>query len=167
MKLAQIDMKFLRDLKPCYDPIKYLPENFKGTALDILSHKDIPGKDKLWVCLRPSILDEKTLHLFSVKCARYTAKLIADKTFAKELNDLIDVSAVDALCANVEECSASHQHIHLVAYLTVDLLADSGTYSLAHSAVLSAAIGFLIELMSTSNTSKKPRKMTRTRKKKK
>jgi hypothetical protein len=157
MKLIQIDMKFLRDLDPCYDPIKYLPEDFRGTALDILNHKEIPAKDKLWVCLRTYVLDEKTLRLFSVKCARYATNLLTDKAFAAKLNDLIDVSEKYALglateeeriasriAANIAVYSADHsaacEAARSVAHSAADLVAYSIGNSAAYLTALSAAL---------------------------
>jgi hypothetical protein len=151
MKLTQIDMKFLKDLKPCDDRIKYLPEDFQGTALDILNHNQIPARDKLWVCLRISVLDEKTLRLFSVKCARYATNLLTDKAFATKLNDLIDVSERYALGLATEEgrsiaCSTAHSAIldplysaahssgYSAAHLVPPSAADLAVYSVAHSA---------------------------------
>lgn len=36
----------------CYSPTKYLPEDWQGTALDILNVKQCPFKDRLWVIMR-------------------------------------------------------------------------------------------------------------------
>jgi hypothetical protein len=63
-------MKLLRSFNPCYDPIKYLPENWQGTAIDILQHDSISHSDKMWAVLRPEILSDKVLRLFAISCAR-------------------------------------------------------------------------------------------------
>ncbi len=60
----------IRSWDPCYDPNRYLPEDWSGTAVDILRHLAIPPKDRLWVVLRPECIDDKTLRLFAVDYAR-------------------------------------------------------------------------------------------------
>ena len=60
----------IRSWEPCYDPARYLPEDWQGTALDILKREDIAPQDKLWAVLRKSVIDDKTLRLFSVWCVR-------------------------------------------------------------------------------------------------
>ena len=39
----------IRNLEPCYDPAKYLPEDWTGAALDILNVDDCPAQDRLFV----------------------------------------------------------------------------------------------------------------------
>jgi hypothetical protein len=66
----------IRSLNPCYDPAKYLPEDWTGTALDILKVDTCPAQDRLWVVLRKDWIDDKTLRLFAVWCARQALALI-------------------------------------------------------------------------------------------
>jgi len=40
--MKTITIKTIRDLKAFYEPNRYLNEDFNGTVLDILKHKDIP-----------------------------------------------------------------------------------------------------------------------------
>lgn len=68
----------IRSWKPCYDPARHLPEDWQGTALDILRHKEIPPQDKLWVVCREGLIDAKTLRLFAVWCARQVQHLMTD-----------------------------------------------------------------------------------------
>ncbi len=37
--------------RPCYDPSRYLPEGWQGTALDVLDVTDCPAADRIWVAL--------------------------------------------------------------------------------------------------------------------
>ena len=74
--MKQITLQEIRDLKPCYDPAKFLPEDWTGTVIDILNLNDCPAKDRLWVVLREQFIDAKTLRLFAVWCAREALKLI-------------------------------------------------------------------------------------------
>ena len=66
----------IRDLQPCYDPNKWLPENWEGTVVDILDHPEIPPQDKIWVVR--NWIDDRTLRLFAVWCAREALKLISN-----------------------------------------------------------------------------------------
>ena len=63
MKLEDI-----RKLNPCYDPTRYLPEDWEGSISDILRLDACPEKDRIWVAVR--LIDEKTARLFAVWCAR-------------------------------------------------------------------------------------------------
>ena len=67
---AKLNITDIRSWCPCYNPNRYLPEDWKGSVKGILRHRDIPAKDKLWVVLRNSLLNNKTLRLFAVACAR-------------------------------------------------------------------------------------------------
>lgn len=58
----------IRDLSPCYDPTKYLPEDWQGTVSDLLKVEDCPAKDRIWVAVH--LIDAKTARLFAVWCAR-------------------------------------------------------------------------------------------------
>jgi hypothetical protein len=64
--------------RPCYDPSKYLPEDWQGTAIDVLKATECPAEDRLWVVLREGWIDDRTLRLFAVWCARQALALIAN-----------------------------------------------------------------------------------------
>ena len=68
--MTKITLQQVRDFNPCYDPVKYLPENWEGTAIDILNVTGCPAEDRLWVVLRKEFLSDKSLRLFAVWCAR-------------------------------------------------------------------------------------------------
>ena len=68
----------IRALNPCYDPAKYAPEDWSGTALDVLRAKQIPAADRLWVVLHKGWIDDRTLRLFAVWRAREALKLVAN-----------------------------------------------------------------------------------------
>lgn len=61
---------------PCYDPNKYIPEDWKGTAIDILKLDRIPFEDRLWCVLRTGLVSERTMRLFAVWSYRQTLKFI-------------------------------------------------------------------------------------------
>jgi hypothetical protein len=68
--MKQFTIQDIRSWKPCYNPNRYLPEDWSGTALDMLKHTTIPAKDKLWLVLRDSVMSSKDLRLFAVNCAK-------------------------------------------------------------------------------------------------
>ena len=76
MKLPIKTLADIRALSPCYDPAKYAPDDWQGTALDVLKADQIPTKDRLWVVLHKSWIDDKTLRLFAAWCAREALKLV-------------------------------------------------------------------------------------------
>jgi hypothetical protein len=63
-----VNLGDIRKLNPCYDPNRYLPENWQGTVADILRLEACPEKDRIWVAVR--LIDDKTARLFAVWCAR-------------------------------------------------------------------------------------------------
>lgn len=66
----------IRKLEPCYDPSKYLAEDWEGTALDILRMDDVSAIDRLWVICHQDWIDDRTLRLFAVWCARQALALV-------------------------------------------------------------------------------------------
>ncbi len=80
MKTFTITINDIRswEPEPCYDPALFLPEGWRGTALDILAVENCPAEDRLWVVLRQECIDARTLRLFAVWCARQALALIDD-----------------------------------------------------------------------------------------
>lgn len=64
--------------EPCYNPAENYGE-WQGTILDLMQHPDIPAKDKIWAFTREGIVDDKTLRLFAVGCARRVQHLMTDQ----------------------------------------------------------------------------------------
>ena len=77
--LKYFDIKDIRSWELCYDPVKHLPENWRGTALTILKNEAIPFEDRLWVVCRNEFISDRTMRLFAVWCARQVQHLMADK----------------------------------------------------------------------------------------
>ena len=76
MMLPVFTIANIRSWNPCYDPTRYLPADWQGTALDILAVEDCPARDRLWVVLREESIDAQALRLFAVWCARQALALI-------------------------------------------------------------------------------------------
>ena len=74
--MKTITLQQIRELSPCYDPSKYLPENWEGTVIDILNVEQCNADDRLWVVLHEDFIDAKKLLLFAVWCARDALKLV-------------------------------------------------------------------------------------------
>ena len=63
---------------PCYSPQEKYGD-FTGTILDLLKDERIPNIDKIWAFTRKGIMDDKTLRLFAVRCARLAQHLMKDQ----------------------------------------------------------------------------------------
>ena len=68
----------IRNLRPCHDPIKFLPETWSGTIIDILDIKECSFEDRLWVILNTEFVSDKLMRLFAVWCARQVQHLMTD-----------------------------------------------------------------------------------------
>lgn len=68
----------IRDLPPCYDPAKYAPEDWQGTALDVLKAAEVPAQDRIWLVCHEGWIDDRTLRLFTVWCARQMLAMVDD-----------------------------------------------------------------------------------------
>lgn len=75
-KLKQFTYEDIKSWRPCYDPAKFIPKNWKGTALDILKLENVSVQDKFWCVFRKDIIDDKILRLFAVWSYRETLKFI-------------------------------------------------------------------------------------------
>ena len=96
----------IRALDPCYDPSRYVSEDWSGTALDVLRHKQCPDTDKLWLVLREGWIDDKTLRLFAVWCARQAIALIDNP----DLRSIVAIDTAEAFArgeATKEELAAA------------------------------------------------------------
>ena len=62
----------------CYSPQEKYGD-FSGNILDILKDKRISNVHKIWLFTREGIIDNKTLRLFAVRCARQVQYLMKDQ----------------------------------------------------------------------------------------
>lgn len=70
--LKYFTYEHIKSWDPCYDPVKYISKDFKGTAIDILKMNQIPPQDRLWCVLRSEIVSEQAMRLFAVWVYRQT-----------------------------------------------------------------------------------------------
>jgi hypothetical protein len=69
MELQTFTIEDIRSYDPCYDPAKYLSEDWTGTALDILAVDNCSIEDRFWLVLRIEWIPEATLREFARWCA--------------------------------------------------------------------------------------------------
>lgn len=69
-ELQVITVKDIRALGPCYDPDRYLDEDWQGTVLDVLAFSACPAWDRLWVALEGDWIDASVLRTFAAWIAR-------------------------------------------------------------------------------------------------
>jgi len=113
----------LRKWRPCYDPNKFFPEKWKGTALDILTHPVIPAKDKLWVVLRTQALDLPILRIVVVNFARALLDLLdgkADPRIVAACDVAEKYANNQASAADLKAASASARALARAATVTRD-----------------------------------------------
>jgi len=76
MELKTLTWDDFKQYDPCYDPHERYGD-WQGTIIDLLNRDDIPAQDRIWAACH--ILDDKTLRLFAVYCARDVQHLMNDK----------------------------------------------------------------------------------------
>jgi hypothetical protein len=76
--MKQLTYKDILALNPCrkHHPSKYVSEDWTGTILDVLNATNVAPTEKLWVAYR--VLDDRTLRLFAVNCARRALAKVAN-----------------------------------------------------------------------------------------
>ena len=66
---------------PCYDPIKHMPKDWRGSILDLLNIESVPFKDILWLISKDyELIDDGILRRFACWCA-------AESLFLSEQTD--------------------------------------------------------------------------------
>lgn len=65
------------EVVPKLQPIEYL--GFEGTILDLMLHPSFSSSEKLKAFTKVGIVDDQTLRMFAVRCARRVQYLLEDK----------------------------------------------------------------------------------------
>jgi len=125
----------IRALDPCYDPSEFAPEDWQGTALDVLRAEQVPPQDRLWVVLHDDWIDDKTRRLFTVWCVQ-------------ELEVIKD----PYLCNVIEELSSAKYNWHNT-WMTVlrAARATSRYYNVPWRVVRDAQVNYLIDLLTVES----------------
>jgi len=140
----------IRSWKPCYDPSRYLPEDWSGTALDMLEHPNIPDKDKLWLVRRYPVMTAKGLRLFAVDCAKraqaYPKNYTPDTRLLKAIeiaerfaNGEATESELDAAYAAARAADAAAAYAAYAAEAAADAAAAYAAYAAARAAYAAEA----------------------------
>lgn len=131
--LKYFDVKDIRSWESCYDPSKYLKEDWRGTALDILKNEEIPHQDRLWVVLRNELVSDKVMRLFAVWCYRQTLIFLPNQD-----PRCIEAANVAERFANGEATNEELAAAEFAAR-SATAAAMSDTYSAARAAAYTAA----------------------------
>jgi len=140
----------IRALRPCYDPTQYAPEDWTGTALDVLRADAVPAVDRLWVVLNEGWIDHRTMRLFAVWCARQALALIDNP-------DPRSVAACDVAeryangAATAEELAAARAAAWAAAWEAAWEAAWAAARAAAWEAAWDAQINHMIEMLENTN----------------
>lgn len=141
-------------LNPCYNPIKYIPKDWKGTVLDICNMDDVKSEDKLWVVLREEFISEKVLRLFAVACCREIQHLMTDPRSLKALDvaeayangkatkEELRTAANAAYAANVAAAFAATAYAATYMATTAAHAASADAYYAAHASAANASAAY-------------------------
>jgi hypothetical protein len=144
----ELTLADIRALEPCYDPAKYLPEDWRGSVADILRVNECPPQDRIWVASQ--FIDDKTARLFAVWCAREALKLV-DNPDPRSLNacdvaeryangDASSEELAEAVSAAVSAARSAAEYAALsAARSAAEYAARSAARYAAEYAALSAA----------------------------
>ena len=132
----------IRKLDPCYDPARYAPEDWQGTALDVLKAEQIPAQDRIWVVCHEGWIDDRTLRLFAVWCAREALKLV-------ESPDPRSINACDVAerYANGEATNEELSAARAAAAAWAWAAAGAAAWAAAGAAAGAAQVAHLIEIL--------------------
>ena len=133
----------IRDLNPCYDPVTgldsccerhndgYLPEDWQGTALDILNMVGIPCRDLLWVvCHEGWLNSDKIWRLWAAECARQALSLIKNpKLVSVHVCDVTERFSQGN--ATIEELNAAWNIVMDVGLVSVGISVGNSVAKLA------------------------------------
>jgi hypothetical protein len=98
-EMKTITISDIKSWKPCFDPSKYLPENWSGTVLDILRDDRISASDKLWLLNKGDLVSENVINKLQKWSYIQQIKSIlqvGDAEYIKEFN----TEKIMALCEN-------------------------------------------------------------------
>lgn len=130
-------METLRSWGPCYDPNRHLPEDWNGTALDILKNEAIPFQDRLWVIFRTELVSDKLMRLFAVWSYRQTLDWICNPDYRSIEAAMVAEKYANGDASDSELCAASSAAYSAVISAS-DIAARLAAYSAADSTALKA-----------------------------
>lgn len=141
MILKEFTTDDIRSNRPCYDPNKYLPEGWKGTALNLAKIEAIPFTDILWVLKHDNRIPDNVFYRFAAWCAA-EALFIPDKrkvdqrswNAVKAVIDFIDgkITKEEVKCAADAAYYVDTNYADAAAYAAAYVLCS--TYDATHVA---------------------------------
>jgi len=132
--MKTISIEDIRKCNPCYDPAKYLPEGWQGTALDILNIDAAPAKDRIWVCTRDGVLPKEVARYFAIWCARQVTHLMKNPLSLKALDDAEkflrgEISKDEFARSVLDARDAAYAAADAAAYAAAAAYADAAAYA--------------------------------------
>jgi hypothetical protein len=85
MNLKTFTYSDIQTWSPCYDPIKFIPKDWSGTALDVCLMESVPFQDVLWCVCREGLIDDGIMRRFAAWCAA-EALFVANQTDSRSWN---------------------------------------------------------------------------------
>jgi len=131
--MKQLTYQDIVNMVPCQShyPDKYIPITWTGTIIDILRLPNVAPTEKLWVAYK--VLDDKTLRLFAVDCARRALGRVAKP----DIRSLIAVNMAEAYAHG--RCTAEEMRVaRQGSYAAADAAASYATASYAADAYAAA-----------------------------
>lgn len=113
-------IKDIRALGPCYDPSRYLSEDWSGTVVDILLLEHIPSDDRVWVATQ--LLPRNIAETFVFDCAtRAMSKSFDGLPFscfvsaahAAEAAEMFIALGQNSICRDLYGCAHHAARAHL------------------------------------------------------
>lgn len=138
MQTTNVTYASIKALQPCYDPIKFIPEDWSGSITDILKMSTVPAKDRVWVTVREQFMSIDQLRKFALFCARQCEKHTTDPR-VKACNDTTQAYLQgEATLGQLQEARRKATHA-ATAYATATAYAAATAYDAATAAAYAAA----------------------------
>ncbi len=139
--MKKMTIENIREYNPCYDPGRFLPEDWQGTALDILQVTSCPPKDRLWVVTHPGWIDDIVLRQWTQWCALQVVDLWNAPNIVKKYletgNEELQNVAWDAAWA------AAGTAVCDTAWTIASAAACDAAWAIASSAAVTAALSMV------------------------
>lgn len=144
--MKKLNINDIRKLKPCYEPTKYVDENWVGTVIDILKMDEVPYDDRLWVATK--FIDDKTNRLFAVWCAREALKLV-DNPDQRSINACDVAERFANGKATEDELAAARDSSRDAARAAAKTAAKTAAWDSSRAAARERQIKHFIDMLST------------------
>ena len=140
--------------RPCYDPSRYLAEDWTGTALDVLDVTDCPAADRIWVVL--GMMSENDRRLAACCFVRRTpigdGRTVWDLLTDDRSRKAVEVAERFAVCEATERelaaaWDAASAAANAAASAAASAAANAAAWGAANAAAWGAARGAQIDIL--------------------